>query len=165
MNYQKLLEMQDKLDTHIMKNHKLQFIKLSKAVLATIIELSEAVNDEQSFKYWKVNNQPKPTLIEEIADFTHFLTHLSNRFNVTAEDITNRGMIKHKELDEHFICMFHTLSMIGLYPKGEEKRKHVLILWSLFKGLWEHLGFTENDVFQAYLKKNKINYERQETNY
>ena len=84
---------------------------------------------------------------------------------MTAEDIPNRGMIKHKELDEHFICMFHTLSMIGLYPKGEEKRKHVLILWSLFKSLWKHLGFTENDIFQAYLKKNKINYQRQETNY
>lgn len=165
MNYQKLLEMQDKLDTHIMKNHKLQFIKLSKAVLATIIELSEVVNDEQSFKYWKVNNQPKPTLIEEIADFTHFLAHLSNRFIVKAEEIQKIGGIKYTELDEHFLHMHHALTMIGLYPKAEAKRKYVLILWMLFKGLWELLGFTEDEVYQAYLKKNKINYERQASNY
>ncbi len=161
MDIRQLLEMQEKLDQHIMKQHKLPFIKLTNAVLATITELSEVVNDEQSFKYWKVNNKPKETVLEEVADFTHFLAHLSNRFKLTADEITQRGALKYKEIDEHFLQMHYVTSMIGVYPTAPEKQKYVKELWSLFKGLLDHLGFSHKQVYEAYLQKHERNYQRQ----
>lgn len=165
MNYQKLLQMQQQLDMHIMKKQKLQFVMLNDSVLATIVELAEAANDEQSFKHWKVNREPKPTLLEEVSDFTHFLLSQSNRFKVTADDINQRGKIKYKDISEHFIQTFHVLTMIAIYPNANKKREYVLIAWSLFKGLLDHLNISEEQIEQAYYKKNEINYQRQASNY
>lgn len=165
MNYQKLLEMQAELDNHIITKHNLKFIELPKLVLAAITELSEVCNDSQCFKYWKVNSKPKPGLSEEVADFTHFLASLSNRFQVVGKDIEERGAIKYTDISEQFLHMHYTASMIGIFPSAIEKQKHVLILWSLFKGLLDHLNFTEEQLFEAYLKKNEKNYERQATGY
>lgn len=165
MNYQQLLEMQEQLDRHIMKKQKLQFIKLSNLVLALSTEISEVANAYQKWKYWKVNNQPKEDLLEEIADFTHFLLSLSNRFYVDNETISKLIPVKYNEVEIHFLQMQYTASMIGVFGDAEDKQLYVQIMWKLFKGLLEHLGFTENDVFQVYLKKNKINYERQASNY
>lgn len=166
MDIKQLLEKQEQLDLHIINKHKLPYVKLSKKVLAAIVELSEVINDEQkALKYWKVNAEPKATLLEEVADFLHFLASLSNRFNVTAEDIEGRGAIKYKDLDDHFLYMNYTLSVVGVYPTAQGKQKHLLITWSLFKGLLEHLGFTKEQVFEAYLQKHEINYERQASCY
>jgi len=165
MDYAKLLEMQDELDQHILSKHKLKFIELPKMVLAAITELSEACNDSQCFKYWKVNSQPKASLLEEVADFTHFLASLSNRFKVETKDIQGQGAIKNKDINHHFIEMHYVVSVIGVYPGAKERQKNVLILWSLFKGLLEHLNFSEEQVFEAYLKKHEENYQRQESGY
>lgn len=165
MNYQKLLIMQNDLDNHIMQKQKLQFIKLSALTLALSTELSEVVNSYQLWKYWKVNNQPKEDLFEEVADFTHFLLSLSNRFYIDGETINKIGAVKYTEVETHFLQMQYTASMIGVFGEASDKQHYVKIMWKLFKGMLEHLGFTEEEIFEAYLKKNEVNYKRQEEKY
>lgn len=165
MNYARLLEMQAELDNHIFVKQKLSSVELPQLVLATITELSEVCNDVQCFKYWKVNNDPKDSLLEEIADFTHFLASLSNRFSITALDIEGQTTFKHPNLNRHLIEMHFVAAMIAIYPSLSEGQRNTLLLWAFFKGLIEQLGFTEKQVFEAYLKKNEKNYERQATGY
>lgn len=61
--------------------------------------------------------------------------------------------------------MHYVTVMIGIYPGAPNKQTHVKELWSLFKGLLEHLGYTKEQVFDAYLAKNQKNYERQASGY
>ncbi|MGY3186473.1 dUTP diphosphatase [Lysinibacillus sp. TE18511] len=165
MNLKKLFEAQEKLDEHILKQHNLQYVELPKVILSLLTELSEVANDWQGFKYWKVNNAQKDTTLEEIADVTHFLASLSNRFKVTEEDINGLGAVRYTDVSTHFIAMHHAASFIAMYPNANKKREHVLSLWKLFKGLIENLGFTWEQVEETYYTKNQINYARQVNGY
>lgn len=104
-------------------------------------------------------------LIEEVAEVLHFLLSLSNRFYIDGETINKIGAVKYTEVETHFLEMQYTASMIGVFGEASDKQHYVKIMWKLFKGMLEHLGFTEEEIFEAYLKKNKINYERHATNY
>lgn len=201
MNYQKLLEMQEQLDNHIMTKQKMKFIKLSSIALALSTEISEVANAYQKWKYWKVNNEPRykrtchacrgkgefttdiwngkkepcgycdgtgieaEPLIEEVADVLHFLLSVTYRFQLKEESIKNMEAVKYPSIEEQFLHMQYTTCMIGTYGKAHDKQGYIKILWSLFKGMLEHLEFTEVDVYQAYLKKNEVNYQRQKENY
>ena len=165
MNYQQLLEMQEQLDQHIMKKRNLQFIKLQSLALALSTEISEVANAFQRWKYWKTNNEPKSELLEEVADALHFLLSISYRFKIDGETISKLSGFECKTVEEQFLFIQHTISQTANYGNADDKRKYIHVTWILFKGLLNQLGFTETDIYKAYLKKNQKNYERQANNY
>ena len=165
MNYEELLNMQEQLDQHIMKKQKLQFIKLSSIALPLSVEISEVANSYPVWKHWKSNKEPKPNLLEEVADVLSFLLQASNRFKVTAKMIQSTRATKRNDIEDQFLDLQYITFQIKNYGQAKDKQEYVKLFWSYFKGLWEHLGFSEKQIYEAYLKINKINYERQATNY
>lgn len=165
MNLQKLLQMQEQLDNHIIAKQKINFIKLTSLALALSTELSEVANAFQKWKYWKVNSQPKPGLLEEVADVLHFLLSATYRFQLKEESIKKLGAIKYPSVEQQFLQMQYTTCMVGTFGGATDKQNYIKILWSLFKGMLEHLDISEEQVYAAYLLKNKENYERQKVGY
>ncbi len=49
--------------------------------------------------------------------------------------------------------------------KNEPSQPNYTLLFESYLTLGLKLGFTEQDVFNAYMKKNEVNYERQKSGY
>jgi dimeric dUTPase (all-alpha-NTP-PPase superfamily) len=171
MNLEKLFQTQKVLRDRIGYNEPDRFNKL---ILALLVELGECANEWRGFKFWSVNQIPHtsavrvPTmmeedkeyynpLLEEYVDCLHFILELGLELHAVEpwnpqyeEDIT-----------EQFRTLFYHVSMINTY-NGHDAYEYTV---SYFLGLGEMLGFTGEEIEQAYFAKNKINHVRQETGY
>ncbi len=178
MNLNKLFETQKILDDHIEKEHPRQEDedRLSKKILALQVELGECANEWRWFKFWSKDQEPRTNivhkdshgqcapvttnpLLEEYVDCLHFIlsiglekewTHIIIDLYLKADDITNQ-----------FLLLF---SKIGDFAIYKTKGNYYQII-ELFKGLGEMLGFTWEQIEEAYMKKNEINHERQDNGY
>jgi dimeric dUTPase (all-alpha-NTP-PPase superfamily) len=171
MNLDKLFQTQKVLRDRIGYNEPDRFNKL---ILALLVELGECANEWRGFKFWSVNQLPHTSavrvpcmmeedkeyynpLLEEYVDCLHFILELGLELKATdpwqpsyEEDIT-----------EQFRTVFYHASQINFYNKHDEYE----YLVSYFLGLGEMLGFTWEQIEQAYFAKNKINHHRQEVGY
>lgn len=194
MNLTKLFETQRILDEKIVKEKGLEGQDLlDKKVLALQVELGELANEWQMFKFWKEDNKPKRAynkgcdncvggisklspllgpykeceicmvnpLLEEYVDCLHFLLSIGNDLGV------NRIKQKHKQrydIETAFIHLFMGAGVIS--ARGDSVREdNYKMTFSLFLRLGELLGFTWEQIVDAYYKKNEINHERQENGY
>lgn len=170
-----LMERQEKLDSFLFEKKSVdKEAVLNKRKLAMVIEFSEFVNDWQQFKYWKVNNQPKDTMVEEFVDALHFALSLTNdlvsdvqvekqKTKVEKDDVLNvievlfkTRMKKNITLEEHFFSIFELPSMEHL--TGVYYLSRLLVVGDL-------VGLNSKEIMTTYEKKNKVNFERQENNY
>ena len=107
------------------------------------------------------------TLLEEYVDCLHFILSIGL-------DITDPELIELREIDkaetitEQFIMIFDAvgeLYKIGFMNIFEYEHWAYESLLIKFVDLGEMLGFTWEQIEKAYLEKNKINHERQESGY
>ena len=164
--WNKVQEMQKELDKYIHEKHGKEF-DLNSLILATIVELSEFANDSRSFKYWMNDQTPKESLLEEAADVIHFMASLHNHLKINlTETVYNIESIE--EVNRNIICIVQGISMLSVY---DDKNKDIFIeyelsnSWERFLGVCKYFGFSKENLFEAYLEKNKINYKRQEEKY
>lgn len=147
-----MLEMQKSLDKYIMDNHNIEYNEetAEKVELALLVELGELLNELPShFKYWKPNvDNNKEAALEEFADCMCFAMSLHNYHEA------NNTFITDEELDLN-ANMFVVCTSIFL---GAESLLSRLLI------LGNNLGFTWEEIYESYMKKNKINYERQVSN-
>lgn len=170
-----LLEQQDKLDATILENKQLEKKDTrKKREVAFLMEFSEFVNDTQYFKYWKEHNEPKETMAEEFVDALHF-----------ALSLMNDSLVKDYENTVELYDRYINMKSIKVLPKEDEdltalvfRMYHSLTsefrtdtfvtnfktLYLLLK-IGEKVGMTEEIILDAYEKKNKVNYQRQEEGY
>ena len=160
MNLQKLFELQRKLDEHIEQQHQRQEgeDRLGKKILALLVEIGELANETRCFKFWS-NKGPsdKNVILEEAADGLHFLLSIGNDIGVNEDDIIiipTKAILLHRQ----FMMLYE-------YARSA----HVKTMWEasldVFAGLIEMLGFTQNELEAAYIKKHAENYARQERGY
>lgn len=148
---------------------------IKKRMFAGIIETGECANDhQQCFKFWKVHNEPKETLLKEYVDVLHFILSSGNALmdlkevenDLTAfeyEAMVNDGNnIMEQFIDVYGWQMNLYLSFEGYLPDIEESFK---LLMEMFLGLGVLLGFTPEQIKAEYLTKNEENYKRQQNNY
>ncbi|MGG1291398.1 dUTP diphosphatase [Bacillus smithii] len=182
MNLTKLFELQRQLDAHIEKEHprKSGEDRLAKKILALQVELGELANEARFFKYWSHDQEPrtkvlakdwfeglqhyeefKNPLLEEYADGLHFILSIG----------LETGKYKEVEFqalyaDEQDIVMqFNVLfDKVGDFYAYRTKGNYQIVL-SLFLALGEMLGFTWDQIEQAYIEKNQVNHHRQEAGY
>ncbi|MEK5331532.1 dUTP diphosphatase [Lysinibacillus sp. FSL W8-0992] len=192
MNLIKLFDTQAVLDEHIMQEHpELRGQNnLDWKLLALQVELGECANEWRGFKKWSKDQEPRvykkethyvdvPTdnpnwierkdigevrnpLLEEYVDCLHFILSigLEHAFNDIAEDLEIEPL-KERDITQQFTALMRTDWEIyeewkgGYYHEGLE----------LFIGLGEMLGFTWEQVEDAYYAKNKVNHERQNAGY
>ena len=143
------------LDERILNGNEYPAEKMK---IALFVELGELMNELPTyFKHWKesaVNNKEKA--LEEYVDCLHFTVSLLN-YNDVDIDFTYNDCFPDRNPYSRFKIsneLMTVVSMSGYY----------LSIKSLFT-LGHYFGFTWEDIYQAYLKKNKINHERQNGGY
>ena len=194
MNLSKLFKIQKQLDERIVKEKGLEGQDLlDKKILALQVELGELANEWRGFKFWSHDQEPrtevpdfetwkknghktykgkpimhfKNPLLEEYVDCLHFILSIGNELgcqNVKIDSDYTEG-----DAVDTFNLLFYTASETWTYIDSNLEsylKTHFGILLAIFIGLGEkHLGFTWEQVEQAYLAKNKINHERLESGY
>lgn len=161
MDWDKLYAMQKQLDHYIEANHDLTDTDVFQdRYLALLVELGELANETRCFKFW--SNKPRNEahiVLEEFVDNIHFLLSLGldkgYRFTgeVPQSNITSET--------EQFTRIFASCARF----KQDPTKQHYAEVFQQYLHLGKLLGFSESDIQEAYFRKNKINYERQDQGY
>lgn len=172
MNLTKLFETQKVLRDRINYNEPDRFNKL---ILALLVELGECANEWRGFKFWSKNQQPRVKqarapymdledaefynpLLEEYVDGLHFVLELGLELGLEPRIVSP---FKCKDITSQFKDLYWEVSDL----EEISGRKDYHYMFSKFVGLGEMLGFTWEEVEQAYFAKNAINHHRQEVGY
>lgn len=158
-------QLQKNLDIRVRENNDIPMDKdlnLEK-YLALKTELFEFVNEIESFKYWK-KHKGKDHILEEACDTLHFIFSLAIDNNV--EIVQNQEDVKDFDMNK-----YDTNDLIGILDacisdmfisKDWEELSTALTFLTV---ILTKQGFTAKDLYEEYLRKNKVNHERQDNNY
>src|SRR5690625_227594 len=161
MNWTTLFSMQKKLDDYIAKSHSLVDEDLfDQKVLALIVELSELANETRSFKFWSMNqSSDREQIVEEFVDGIHFMLSLGLEKGLT---FTGKGERKgYDTLNEQFLYMYEVIVSFKKSPTQDTFNN--MLLNYLHLGIL--LNISEEELFQAYIEKNEVNFQRQDEGY
>ncbi len=157
-----LLEMQRVLDASILAKQGIRLYPKELVQVALYVELGELMNELPScFKYWKeskVDNREKALI--EYVDCLHFALSLANnRGKAFEKDLSlNKDLY---EYNEHKVASLSQMLINKLLVSITLYEGDLSFLF----GLGYKLGFTWDEIYKAYKKKNAINYERMKENY
>lgn len=98
-------------------------------------------------------------LLEEYVDCLHFILSIGNDKGWTAKELELN--IKADDISFQFLGLFYQVSH---FAEHQLKSNYYIVL-RVFLILGEMLGFTTDQIEQAYFDKNKINHARQESGY
>lgn len=161
----KMLKMQAKLDEAIMKEYGLAEIDEEKLCFAILDEVGELTHELKGNWCWWKKTQPQvdeEKVLGELVDIWHFVLSWQNNFNGGEE-----GLLIDEQLMEK---VDNSRWSIEEHGKGIVIKLADLSYFSLRKvepliAITEHLGFTIEQVYEAYCGKNKINYQRLKEGY
>lgn len=162
---EKITELQTELDIHVRKSNDIpdeQDLNLEKYI-ALKTEFFEFVNEVESFKFWK-KNKGKSHILEEACDTMHFIFSLA---------IDNGSKI---ELDKDFLNnidpeRYNINDLIGITDANitdifiNNDWEGLFIILTFILIMINRCGFTADDLYNEYIRKNQINHERQVNNY
>ena len=154
-----MLAMQHELDTAIMKEHGLKMINRTRLRFAIIDEIGELTHElKGDWCWWKKTQPPvdREKVLEEFVDVWHFAmcAHLTNSYRVERTYNLSTHMIIAGSIRGWSIPLIMSKIVVCDF--------HVLYYTLL---LGEALGFTVDDIYDAYVKKNKTNYDRLKEGY
>jgi dimeric dUTPase (all-alpha-NTP-PPase superfamily) len=187
VNLTKLFEAQKELRDRISYNEPDRFNKL---ILALLVELGECANEWRGFKFWSVNQLPHTSavrvpammeedkvyynpLLEEYVDGLHFVLEIGLELGLEE----SKHLIY--EIDgepEVVLILIQTSTFVNeLFWENyhcDDSDQSYDYQFSLYRGvvssfikIGEMLGFTWEEVEQAYFNKHAINIQRQENGY
>lgn len=161
MNWDKLFTMQNELDEYIKKNHQLENQSFfEEKFLALLVELGELANETRCFKYWSTKkSSDKEIVLEEYVDNIHFILSLGIEKEFQFSSITV------EPIDQNKTKQFNTVFLRAVQFYQEQSEENYIKMVESYLQLANLLGFTENDIFNAYIEKNEVNYERQKSGY
>src|SRR5690606_10174532 len=158
MNLNDLFKPQAELDKHIINEHDLHNQDLlQRRSAALICEVWECLNETKLFKFWSKKKAIRSKVLEEYVDSVHFALSLGNQLGYTKhvyEEVKDKDIID---------LAFGITNLATLIPVTKDK--NFSELFNLLIKLGYQLGFTEQEVIEAYYAKNKINHERQANGY
>lgn len=168
--------------------------RFEKKVLALLVEIGECANEQRSWKYWSNDQVPriwantcvyclyggmksccgcegkkyKNKVLEEYVDGFHLVLELGIELGLS-ENLLLANIQEGWKVEELFIEIYALVVKLNT-SKGFGAGKAVLKinyedLMDHYIGLGEKLGFTWEQIEQAYFEKNKINHQRQEAGY
>jgi dimeric dUTPase (all-alpha-NTP-PPase superfamily) len=184
MNLEKLFETQKVLRDRIAYNEPDRFNKL---VLALLVELGECANEWRGFKFWSVNQIPHISavrtpcmmeedkefynpLLEEYVDGLHFVLELA--LEIESEWHWDRDEMlheidtikKHEAIESENVGVTELFTTCYFYAVNDYN-EWFCYLFAYYIILGKRLGFTWEQIEQAYFAKNAINHERQNNGY
>lgn len=160
MEFKELFQMQEKLDQFIEQNKQIDYDVFQEKGLALLVELAELANETRCFKFWSSKGpSEKKIILEEFVDSIHFLLSLGNKkgFSLDAWPEVH----DERNLTELFL---EVQKLILHFIENPTEETYVKV-WEGYGTLAYNLHFTLDDIIQAYIEKNKKNYERQLTGY
>jgi dimeric dUTPase (all-alpha-NTP-PPase superfamily) len=169
-----MAELQDKLDKHILENHKIEGDITGLLVIAFKVEFGEFLNEHKFFKFWKVNPVPRTKallipammeedkvyynpLLEEFVDGVHFLLSIGLKRGYL-KFIHGFDVVERKSDSLEFLSIEIFNNPINSAGKWME-------VFSDYIHLGYLMGISASDIEEAYLKKNQVNHERQNSGY
>ncbi|PIC71327.1 dUTPase [Sporosarcina sp. P16b] len=161
MKLHQLFEMQRALDTYIQKNHQTNETFTERG-LALVVELSELANETRCFKFWSTKGPSADSVIlEEYVDSIHFLLSLGIEKGFDGLEEWPASDTKDQNLTQQFIQTGQSIYAFLDSLAFEDYKK----IWVNYGALANTLGFTEEQIIQAYIDKNEENYARQRSGY
>lgn len=175
MELKELFEMQKELDKYILEKHDLKMSKeelLDNTILALLVEVGELANTTRCFKHWSTKGMmDKEVILEELADVLHFYLSIGNQIGDEYLDIGIESGFTGLDISQSL-----TFELLVLYSwvgkMGNECSLDGVDMSEIYQSIGDSLykiidllNFTDEEVEQAYLKKHKKNYERQENGY
>lgn len=160
-----MLQMQAKLDEAIMKEYGLTEIDEEKLRFAIIDEVGELTHElKGNWCWWKKTQAPvdRKKVLGELVDIWHFVLSWQNHFKDGEEGMINaRAVVRNSK---------RILNLIKTKEYRLSEELSDLVAWELCKverliAITEYLGFTIEQVYEAYCGKNKINYQRLKEGY
>jgi dimeric dUTPase (all-alpha-NTP-PPase superfamily) len=163
VDLQKLYSMQRQLDEHIETQHGLQGENLvEKKMLALLVEIGELANETRCFKFWSLKpSAPIEKVLEEYVDGLHFILSLGIELNFVYAVDKMKKETENYSLVEQFLCVFQAVNEFQQEKTFDSYKR----LFTSYLQLGEYLGFTNEQIEQAYIMKNEVNHERQNQNY
>ncbi|PID20306.1 dUTPase [Sporosarcina sp. P3] len=161
MKLHQLFEMQRALDTYIQKNHQTNETFAERG-LALVVELSELANETRCFKFWSTKGpSADDVILEEYVDSIHFLLSLGIEKSFDGLEEWPASEATDQNLTQQFIQTGQSIYVFLESLTFEDYK----IVWKNYGALANTLGFTEDQIIQAYIDKNEENYARQRNGY
>ncbi|MEK5358829.1 dUTP diphosphatase [Paenibacillus sp. FSL L8-0709] len=190
-----MYEMQKVLDARIIKEKGLEGVNLlPNTVLALQVEIGELANEWRGFKHWSKNQKPRTRavrslgvddigvergeaynpLLEEYVDCLHFFLSIARQLNLPADDLYIPDDVAELKTVVLFTEILHNVGMIiggeflvGGYERFKDEQRHFFRgALACFYSLGEQrLGFSFEQITEAYAAKNKVNHDRQSNGY
>ena len=161
MKWEKLYSMQQQLDSYIEKKHQLEDRDLfEEKYLALLVELGELANETRCFKFWSNKERSeKEVILAEFVDGIHFILSLGleKGYRYNGELLVSDNRSETEQFNQIFI-------QAALFKQDSSLENYISLFQEYLK-LGILLGYSEEDMQQAYFKKNEINYERQNEGY
>lgn len=162
MDIKKMLDAQAELDKVNMEKGGIKEYPLDMVQTAYRVELGELLQEWKQFKFWKINKGEidRDKMLEEWADCMHFALSLEN-YDICHNEGYYDYISKHAEEDvEKYL---YAENDIYIVLKRCFTDFNYTVEYTIILGL--KLGFTMEELEQAYWNKNKINWDRIENNY
>lgn len=162
MNLAKLFELQENLDERIRENHGLQGESLfSRKILALQVELAELANETRCFKFWS-DKKPsdKGVILEEYVDCLHFILTLGIEKKFTDIELDDKELLQY-DITAQFLNLYIDINDFVVCSS----RDQYVTLFEDFFSLGKILGFTVDEIEEAYYEKNNVNHKRQDEGY
>ena len=162
----KMMKLQKALDIRVRENNEIELDKdlTLEKFLALKTELYEFINELESFKYWK-KNKGKDHILEEACDTLHFILSLAIDkevdMNIEEKEIKELGEVDKIETNE-LLAMSDFLISDCMIDNDWIALKLVLTIILI---VLRRVGFDKEDLYNAYIEKNKVNHQRQDNNY
>lgn len=163
MLFEKLFEMQASLDRYIEQNHQLQNEDLfDRKVLALLVEIGELANETRSFKFWSIKpSSEKKIILEEFVDGIHFILTLGLECGFQHQPLKLEETSPKENINELFLETYQAVSTF----RKSKSYEHYLQIIEYYLQLAALLGITYEEMEQAYIEKNEINFMRQRSSY
>ena len=160
-----MLPMQAKLDKSIMSAYGLTEINKDDLKMAILDEVGELTHElKGEWCWWKKTQAPvdDKKVLGELVDIWHFVLSYQNHFNFGKETLLS--FLDEVEISDRFLERFRegyltlTIALTLLVSDGKS-------IIEMLIAITEYIGFTIEQVYEAYCGKNKINYQRLESGY
>ncbi|MDV6378089.1 dUTP diphosphatase [Sporosarcina sp. GW1-11] len=161
MKLDQLFSMQKALDAYIQKNHKATET-FDERGLALLVELAELANETRCFKFWSTKGpSAKDVILEEYVDSIHFLLSLGIEKDFDGLENWPTSNALEADLTQLFLQTGQAIYKF----LDELSFESYTNIWMHYGALAKILGFTEEQIIQAYIDKNEENYARQRSGY
>ncbi len=164
LKLQSLFEMQNELDRRIERERGLENEDLvDKKILALQVELGELANETRCFKFWSTKApSERSVILEEFVDGIHFLLSLGLILPYDVPQQMQVPELVQENLVDAFLKVYEDLTIL---KNNREDVNNYVTLMEDYLMIGRLLGFTSEEINEAYLSKNEVNHSRQDQGY